>query len=282
MGCGASTLGDNGAVTPVKARPLFLHRFEEFKKRRHSQAFKGTTPSKKELLLADKEEDQSGSTKQDLCNKTGKDSFLHDETGSCVTSEGSKGGSPDRLTKEDSEKEDAGKKDVCSEEDISREKGNLEENEGRSIEPLAKDEAKVERVMDGDVKKVEEVEDHEDDDHDDDDDVDDDGRMIRNHEDDLFFPGSPSFRVYFVDKTKDNKDEGVDDHLTDVAPTDDDSVPSKQLPVAEESKKGKKRRSFKKVLPTGKQAKNMFNVRACMSSNSHHDRTHLLPAKAQA
>lgn len=202
MGCAASRLDDNGVVLPVKARPLFLLRLEEFRRRRHPQALKDTTPSKKELLLKYREEDENASTKQTLLNKAGKYSSLPDETGSCVTSEGSKGGSPERPMKEDSEKEDGSKKDVYSKEEISREKGKFEENEGRTIEPLAKNEANVEYIMDGDVKNEED-----DDDDEEDDDVD-DGRILRHHEDDGDFPGSPSFRVYFLDNMKDIKDEG--------------------------------------------------------------------------
>ncbi|KAL3512558.1 hypothetical protein ACH5RR_025275 [Cinchona calisaya] len=279
MGCGASRLDDNGVVFPAKARPLFLVRLEEFKRKRSPKALmtKDTTPSKKELLLHDREDEENVSTHQQplfISKGGGKDLPSQDEAGSCVTSEGSKGGSPEREGDDGN-----GQKTLM-------ENNEGEEKQGRIINngvPLAKDEAKVEKnILDGDVKNDHE---NDEDEEEDDDDDDDDGRMLRHqhHDDgDEVFPGSPSFRVYFNGNINDNNNEDLDDHLTDMSPIHDDSAPSELL-MAKEVKKGKKRRSFKRVLPTGRQAKNLFNVRACMSStHSSHGRAGLLTAKPHA
>lgn len=184
MGCAASRFDENGMVIPLKARTLLLFRIEEFKKRRHSQAVTYTRPSKKVLLPEVKEEDDNynfAPIKQTLSKNDGRvdSSSLTDDTGSCVTSESSKGGSPERERLNNDAK-------------AKRDEGEEHDHEGKLTEPLAKDNGQVE------------------DEHDDDEEEDgNDGRMIGHHADDLAFPGSLSFRVYFRDDNKgDNKIEG--------------------------------------------------------------------------
>lgn len=198
MGCSSSRLDDNGDVLPAKARPLFLLRLEEIRRQKHPKALKDSTPSKKELLLEDKEDEEIVTTTQPLLNKSAKVMPLQDETRSCVTSEGSKQGSPERVG-------DNSNKDIKSEKETSTENGKGEEKEGRINEASAKDddddEAKVEPNWDGDIKNEEEGDEEEEEDDED------DGKILRHHEDDEAFPGSPSFRVYFIDNMS-KKDNG--------------------------------------------------------------------------
>lgn len=188
MGCAASRFDENGMAIPLKARTLLLFRIEEFKKRRHSQVVTYTRPSKKVLLPEVKEEDDNynfAPIKQTLSKNDGgvDSSSLTDDSGSCVTSESSKGGSPERERFNN---------------DAKRDEGEEHDHEGKLTEPLANDNGQVE------------------DEHDDDDEEDgNDGRMIGHHADDLAFPGSLSFRVYFRDDNKgDNKIEGWQYALT--------------------------------------------------------------------
>ncbi|KAK4410745.1 Pyruvate dehydrogenase E1 component subunit beta, mitochondrial [Sesamum angolense] len=66
MGCTGSRLdGDGMVMPPPKGRPLFLHRLDELKMRRHTRPHKVTIsmPSKKELLWHDKDDDGSSTYK---------------------------------------------------------------------------------------------------------------------------------------------------------------------------------------------------------------------------
>ena len=93
-------------------------------------------------------------------------------------------------------------------------------------------------------------------------------RMIGN-EDDGAFPGSPTFR-YFC------KDGDADDlgKIDAISSDDDDVSPKENYNEEKKAKRGRKRRSFKKVAAM----KKLFNVKACYpqsSSTRHHD-SHLL------
>ncbi|KAL0380249.1 UNVERIFIED_CONTAM: Pyruvate dehydrogenase E1 component subunit beta-1, mitochondrial [Sesamum angustifolium] len=66
MGCTGSRLdGDGMVMPPPKGRPLFLHRLDELKMRRHTRPHKVTIsmPSKNELLWHDKDDDGSSTYK---------------------------------------------------------------------------------------------------------------------------------------------------------------------------------------------------------------------------
>jgi len=105
-----------------------------------------------------------------------------------------------------------------------------------------------------------------------------DERMLRNDG-----PGSPSFRVYIKDDGKDDNNYVTNDSLEDAdssKESNDESLSNKKI-----VKKGRKVRSFKKVLPKGGQiaVKNLLNVKSCYnSSNSAHHRTHFLTPRATA
>ncbi|CAK9186937.1 unnamed protein product [Ilex paraguariensis] len=96
-----------------------------------------------------------------------------EDTESCVTSEGSKG-EANKATEASSGKDGS-----------SRTKGRDGVREKKTVY-VAKDEVKVEEGVDGDTE-------------------DDDERMI-SHQEGENFPGSPSFRVYFLDNLKDGDD----------------------------------------------------------------------------
>lgn len=178
MGCGGSRLDSNGMVLPPRLRPIFLHRLEEIKMRKHTRPLKdsSSTTSKKELLLHERDEDENSSSSH-------KNAFhsmpLMSPKNNVI---------PGRKYEDQKGKEYRKPKEEVS---IKN-----EQKDDRKHEDLkTKEESEFEDAL---------TDAYNDDEDDDDDKEDEDGRMI-GHEYDGAFPGSPSFRVYF-------KDDGEDKH----------------------------------------------------------------------
>ncbi|XP_073148339.1 uncharacterized protein [Henckelia pumila] len=240
MGCGVSRIDTNGIAIPVKLRPLFLSRLEEISKSRHGRPLKDATPSKKELLLHDKLDDED----DDHVLKTAPSSPMIEDTKRIIGQEneclGKKGGINLEVSRE------------CSTKTICKESSML-------------DAGKEKQRLDNMLTDTENE----------DEDDDDDGRMIGHEMDDDAFPGSPSFRVYF---NEDDHHDGGNHHVLKDTTSNDDTCSSKESSEKQKVKRGKKRRSFK--LPKGGQVKNLLNVKSCyMPSHSapHDHSTHLLP-----
>ncbi|XP_075512626.1 uncharacterized protein LOC142548189 isoform X1 [Primulina tabacum] len=259
MGCGVSRIDANGLSIPVKLRPLFLSRLEEISKSRHGRPLKDSTPSKKELLFHEKDDDDydhvlktaPSSPKDTVADGTKIEDtkrIEQENEGGVITSLGKRDDNEHEVSRKSSTKGNC--KDVMKESMIEH----MEAKEKDRLDNMLTDT---------------ENEDDDDDDHIE--------RMICHETDDDAFPGSPSFRVYFNDNEEDDHhDNGNRDALKDTTSIIDTSS-SKESSEKQKVKRGKKRRSFK--LPKGGQVKNLLNVKSCYmpSHSAPHDRAHLLP-----
>ncbi|KAL6584319.1 hypothetical protein OROMI_003608 [Orobanche minor] len=263
MGCNISRLDSHGPSFPARLRPLLLQRFEEIKARRHAgRALKDPTPSKKELLLdKDINEEENNASQHHISPNSSKmiKAYSIDE------GEEFAGELKEEFSNKNNESIGIVKK--------------VGDRYGHDVKEnhVVKDGGLI--GMDKNEMEESPVEDFftdagEDEEDDDDDDV--NGRTI-GHEDDEAFPGSPSFRVYFKDNSE--ADGHIDIGNKDAFKTtvsSESSVSSKESFVEKVNKKGKKRRSFRKVLP-----RNLLSVKSCYTPSSHssHDNTHLLTGK---
>ncbi|XP_075519356.1 uncharacterized protein LOC142553181 [Primulina tabacum] len=277
MGCGVSKIEPSGATTlPAKLRPIFLRRLEEIKKRRHAQPLKNSTPSKKELLLHDRDEEDNAShfssseydTTKNVPSPT-KDGPGPSKNESSPTGYGANSvGKLESLKGKDPTKPTG--KDEMLTEFSPKMKATNEPKEQETKGDQTKIEIKIENILTDKDGSEDEDGEH------------DKERMI-NHQDDDTFPGSPSFRIYFTDSMDDNQIDSIrkNDASRD-AGLSDDKTSLKELPVKKETKRGSKMQSFRKVLPKGGQStvKNLLNVKSCYNpSHSARDRAHLLTAK---
>ncbi|XP_075517153.1 uncharacterized protein LOC142551667 isoform X2 [Primulina tabacum] len=284
MGCSISKIDTSGVTTlPVKLRPVFLRRLEEIKNRRHSQPLKDSTPSKKELLLHDIDEEDNvshfssfeydTSKNVQLPTKDGTDpsknesSPTRNSANSVGRFESSKGKDPTKPAGKASKESEAAKCDgnKCNTKDETL--AEFSPKMKATNEPK-KPETKGDKTkIEGNIANILT------DEHGGEDDRGHDKERMISHRDDNVFPGSPSFRIYFTD--------GKNDALTD-AGLSDDKASLKELPVKKEAKRGRKIQSFRKVLPKGGQSTvmNLLNVTSCYnSSQSARDHAHLLTAK---
>ncbi|XP_073017231.1 uncharacterized protein [Primulina eburnea] len=260
MGCGVSRIDANGLSIPVKLRPLFLSRLEEISKSRHGRPLKDSTPSKKELLFHEKDDDDYDHVLKSTPSSpkdTVPDGTKIIEDTKRIEQE-NEGGVITSLGKRDDNEHEVSRK--------SSTKGNC------------KDDLKESMVEHMEAKEKDRLDNMLTDTENDDDDDDHIERMIGHETDDDAFPGSPSFRVYFNDNEEDDHhDIGNHDALKDTTSNVDTSSPMESS-EKQKVKRGKKRRSFK--LPKGGQVKNLLNVKSCYmpSHSAPHDRAHLLPA----
>ncbi|KAJ6748355.1 hypothetical protein OIU79_029461 [Salix purpurea] len=103
---------------------------------------------------------------------------------------------------------------------------------------------------------------------------------LRSMDESCICPGSPSFRVYFIESSTNTDDEDKDDDTDKKSSSDQESseiiesVSSNELSGAIEKKKGKRGRRFR-VIPKGK---NLLNVKSCYypSCSGGHDKARLL------
>ncbi|KAK6127766.1 hypothetical protein DH2020_038475 [Rehmannia glutinosa] len=237
MGCGVSRLDGNSMVLPAKLRPLFLYRLET---RRHTGALKDSisTPSKKELLLHDHDRDEdeksSSSDKNATCNNKIAPSSPKDS----LEFQDRNGKGPGKPEKEAYDKHDD---------------KNAKENDEKEVEDVLTD-----GEIDGGDDKVDDDDERRKIGHDDDD-------------DDGVFPGSPSFRVYFKDdgQGKHNDIGHNDDAFKNTISSDDAESSKESCEKKKVMKAGRKKKSFRKVLPKGGQAavKNLFHYKSCYTSS---------------
>ncbi|CAA0806904.1 Unknown protein [Striga hermonthica] len=138
---------------------------------------------------------------------------------------------------------------------------NHNNNDGRY-----KDEAKEAKEDDVFMDADEDVEGDDNDDVDDDDSDSESERRIGHREDDAF-PGSPSFRVYFKDNEIEDGHVGLgkNDVFKKKLVSKEEVTSSKESSVEKKVKKGKKKRSFRKVLP-----KNLLGVKSCYTPSHSH------------
>lgn len=220
MGCGVSKIDTSGATTlPAKLRPIFLRRLEEIKKRRHAQPLKDSTPSKKELLLHDRDEEDNtchfSSSEYDalknvpLPTKDGTDPSTNESLNTRNSVNlfekfaSSKGKDPTKPTgKASKENEAATRDDKCNTKDEMpiesslKMKATNEPKERETKGAKTKIEGKIENILtDKDGSEDEDGEQNKE-------------RMI-SHQDDDAFPGSPSFRIYFTDGMDDDQIENT-------------------------------------------------------------------------
>ncbi|KAL7114484.1 hypothetical protein ACP275_04G123800 [Erythranthe tilingii] len=271
MGCGVSRPFDgNGLVLPAKLRPIFVHRLEEIKMRRHTGQYPplkdtASTPSKKELLLHDLHEleDEHKSAPSSSNTKSASHPHSHHHV---IHGKKNLAGKEEATAAINSDKH-KNVNDDDDENDKKKEKGNVAITDG------------VKGKDDEDV-----LTDTDDDDDDDEDDDEDDERRIGRGD----FPGSPSFRGYIKEDGGDKKiDIGKKNAIKDTIPKDD-TVLSKESSENKKVKRGKKKKSFRRrVLPKGGQAavKNLFNAATCYTpppSAAHDHHAHLLTGKPNA
>ncbi|GAV87290.1 hypothetical protein CFOL_v3_30716 [Cephalotus follicularis] len=262
MGCNNSKLDSEGEVVPAKIRPLLLRKLEEIKRHKIANA----TLSKKQLLKDGVEEDDHSSPPS-----------VHDinESKSISSSEGSTG--PAKVTpepvsnKECEESAEIMNQEKCTKQDDKAE----EEREKNVVEPLVYLEEK-EVVAETNQKEDEEE--------------DEDERRLRNVDDALICPGSPSFRVYCIQSSTDDKDESKEDSAHQKSwssdsfenPESDNSSEDSETKIKKKAKKGI---NFRRVIPKGTSGsvKHLLNVRSCYYPTcSGHDNTRLLSARATA
>ncbi|KAI3463588.1 hypothetical protein Pfo_020251 [Paulownia fortunei] len=278
MGCGVSRLDGNGIVLPPKLRPVFLYRLEEIKMRRHTRPLKdsSSTPSKKELLLHDdRDEDDNASTSYKNAYKIMPLS-PQDSVSQVKKFEDQKGKEPGKQSKEEAsgknEERDDRKHEAVKDRSSRENGGKNDEKESKIGDVKSKEEAEIEGTLT-------------DADNDNDDKEDEDERMI-GHDDVGAFPGSPSFRVYFTDNVEDkHNDIGKNDAFKNTISSFDDTESSKESSENKKVKRGRKKKSFRRVLPKGGQAavKNLLSVTSCYAkSPSAHDHAHLLTGKTTA
>lgn len=203
MGCGVSKIGPSGATTlPAKLRPIFLRRLEEIKKRRHAQPLKDSTPSKKELLLHDRDEADNAShfssseydTLKNVPSPT-KDGPNPSKNEPLRTGYGANSVEKLESLKGNDSTKSTGKDETLTEfSPKMRASNEPKEHETKGVKTMI--EGKIENILKDKDGSEDEDREH------------DKGRMI-NQQDDDAFPGSPSFRIYFTDGMDDDQIDNI-------------------------------------------------------------------------
>ncbi|XP_011073115.1 uncharacterized protein LOC105158165 isoform X2 [Sesamum indicum] len=252
MGCNVSRVEANGVSLPARLLPIFPMRLGQIRHRKHGTPLKDPTPSQKNLLLH-KDEDDYASIRSSIASRTLASSLQDSIRNPNLVEQKQK-----EIGFRDDENDDEGSLKKCTKNDTKdspREEGN----------------AKIEEAV---------TDDEEDDDND-------DKRMI-GYEDDKSCPGSPSFRVYFHENGEDeSNDIGKTNNIgasreTTVSSNCDGLSSKGSSDPDKKVKRGRKKRSFVKILPKGGQAavKNLLKVKSCCTSTrSSRDHAHLLRTK---
>ncbi|KAK9278397.1 hypothetical protein L1049_027962 [Liquidambar formosana] len=279
MGCGGSKLSPEGEVVPVGLRPLLWRRIDDLRRRRNASGLKGDALSKKELLEDAAEEDDNSSSPHDsihvACRKS-VSSPPEEEADSKVVLVVA-------LPPLETEKKDK----VHIDEDRSNKKPAAAEKEEHEKEIKKGEKEKHEKevrkdaAMTGPTKEEVEVEVEEEG-------TDEEEEVVTFIQEEGFVcPGSPSFRVYYIDSlAANNKNDGKNDGIKgDESVESGASRTSDEGSVTKISKKGKKGMRFRRVIPNRRPAavKNLLNVKSCYNpACSSHDNTRLLSPKAAA
>lgn len=287
MGCGNSKLNPEGELIPPRIRPLLLRsKLSELRKRKNGTNLRDGTMSKK-VLLTDGESEEDSSMLVDNRKSMG---CSHEGSTNCLDKD-----------KDKDEHDSASAIPLSNHATKDGEQSNhlLEEEEPLSnvqLETIHPDETpdlelKQDKTMDehkciqqGDENKEEEEK---------------EGSPDNDESRGLICPGSPSFRVYFVEETQDDKenvemkDAGMEEDVSHKKSPSHDSVESTTSAKFAEGhekkvvKKGKKGTTFNRVIskkrPVGVGVKNLLSVKSCYHlSCSGNDRANLLARKSEA
>ncbi|XP_057972850.1 uncharacterized protein LOC131161009 [Malania oleifera] len=306
MGCRASKLGIEANALPVHIRPLLRCRFEEIRRHRKS-AIKGPTLSNKELLLEEKGE-------QGDENSSPSDKSLHcDDPKSISSSAGENIASPNEKPSAEENLVSCAEENGVSALVAALKEEGLEAKTSMEVQPTMEGEIKCEKRMEEEpseqegismeaenesrgrvcgaiamestatteAKEEEKVKEEKEGGGEE--------KTNGNVEDlEYLYPGSPSFRIYYLNSLANKNDDYDDDGKTDSSEKshNDETDMSKDLSDDSETKKQKrKKRRFGRVIPKGRPVAvmNLLNVRSCYYPPcSHHDRTHLLTKEAAA
>ncbi|KAK6250298.1 hypothetical protein QQP08_010523 [Theobroma cacao] len=230
MGRGASKLDHRKGEMLPKLPPILCRKLEEIRRRRA-----GATLSKKQLLK-DGDEDECAS--------------IHHNERKSLSSLSSPEPDEDSIGSAKVAPEPTEPKEIFSDQEvIDQEKSTEQNNNKDNNNAEEEDKEKVEELA------LEETEDEE------------YGRFS-NVEGSLICPGSPSFRVYYIESLQNKEDNGKDDYMNkgSLSDTDVDAVEtvesgkSTEESVAKIKKRGRKGMKFRRV---GGPVKNFLNVKSC-------------------
>ncbi|KAJ6358645.1 hypothetical protein OIU76_000376 [Salix suchowensis] len=318
MGCGGSRPENRADVLPAKLRPLLWKRYEEMKRQKNAGILKDSPNHSKKELLKDgvSDGDNSSNHHSPRDNDRGSSSSQEDDvrvapapecdettTGNVKIAEAVElkpelnkqseqvKGKPDEATLP------AGSINVISNEKTTQIKEvetpvagsqglasaapyNNETSDKQDSKHGEDGEDKTLEAMDTAMKTVNEIEMGVDQNEQDSELEDEEEGRLRSMDESCICPGSPSFRVYFIESSTNTDDEDKDDDTDKKSSSDQESseiiesVSSNELSGAIEKKKGKRGRRFR-VIPKGK---NLLNVKSCYypSCSGGHDKARLL------
>ncbi|KAG5234291.1 nucleolin [Salix suchowensis] len=250
MGCGGSRPENRADVLPAKLRPLLWKRYEEMKRQKNAGILKDSPNHSKKELLKDgvSDGDNSSNHHSPRDNDRGSSSSQEDDVRVAPARNAMKQRLEmlrlPRLDKQDSK--------------------HGEDGEDKTLE-----------AMDTAMKTVNEIEMGVDQNEQDSELEDEEEGRLRSMDESCICPGSPSFRVYFIESSTNTDDEDKDDDTDKKSSSDQESSEIiESLSGAIEKKKGKRGRRFR-VIPKGK---NLLNVKSCYypSCSGGHDKARLL------
>ncbi|KAL9372892.1 hypothetical protein Peur_035136 [Populus x canadensis] len=302
MGCGGSRPDNRADVLPAKLRPLLWKRYEEMKRQKNARIVKDSpNHSKKELLKDGVSDGDSSPRDNDRRSISSQEDDVKvapapecDET----TTENVKIAKAVELKPEFNKQCEqatlpAGSINIISNETSTQMKEvetpvagsqglasaapyNNETNDKQDSKHGEDGEDKTLEAMDTAMKNVNGIE-MCGDKNEQDSELEDE---LRSMDESCICPGSPSFRVYFIESSTNTDDEDKDDDTDKKSSSDQDSseviesVNSNELSGTIEKKKGKRGRRFR-VIPKGK---NLLKVKSCYypSCSGGHDKARLL------
>ncbi|XP_011649820.1 probable DNA-directed RNA polymerase I subunit RPA43 isoform X1 [Cucumis sativus] len=292
MGCGNSKLNPGGELVPPRIRPLHVrNKLLELRKRKNGTHLRDGALSKKVLLKDGESEEENamhvdnrhecGSTKCLASQQhTNNNNATKDEHNSASTIPPSNNNASATKTGEQSNH-------ILEEEPQPHIQLKATHPDDTPVLELKQDKTMNEHkcIQEGDENNKKEGE---------------DGRPDNEENRGSFIcPGSPSFRLYFVEETQDDKEKvemkdasGMGDVSHKKSPSRDsvESTTSAKCDEGQENKaikKGKKETTFNRVVskkrPVSVGVKNLLNVKSCYHlSCSGNDRANLLARKAEA
>ncbi|KAJ9163936.1 hypothetical protein P3X46_023557 [Hevea brasiliensis] len=317
MGCSGSKFDSKAESVPTRLRPLLRRKFEEMRRRKHGLSLKddgSATLSKKELLKFGVSDDDNSSQPQDVDHKS--ISSQEDHGLKVVPPPESVETAPKNKMDPNKVVETAPLPPAKPSKDVEHDqkavevpspagspKESDESKKQKNIQQDCKDEDKEEgaevkavEAMPG-VAEMQETKTTGDENGEETEEEEENGRLGSLTQE-CNCPGSPSFRVFFIESLDNIKeDDGIDKDDDD----DDDSDKKSQCevcPSAIEStdnseagsetktkKKAKRRIRLRRVIPKGRPGavRNLLNVKSCYNpACSGHDNGHLLDEKAVA
>ncbi|KAG9133550.1 hypothetical protein Leryth_016507 [Lithospermum erythrorhizon] len=253
MGNGGSKQNHSSQV-PQNIRPLLQQRFGEVKKK--LQARGRINPYKRELLDKDNGEGSGSSAYKFIPARKSSAamSSYDDDRLSCVTVEGSK----DIYVKHARKESSSSTQDECGIGYVT----------AASSPSNFKEDDNGEDLGDRSNRMSVYVENDEEDDENDQS----DGRLLIRRNDFDEFPSSPSFRVYCTEDDINRKsfderfrlENGLVKEETPSEEEEESQVQENQKDEPKKAKQGRRKRSFRKVIPTGGRIKNLLhNVNSC-------------------